>query len=51
MVRANFERLVASHHKADLLSLLVLQKTDFARAPFFPLRVARIKPEELRAPG
>ena len=50
MVRANFERLITTHHKADLLGLFVLEETNIAGATFLPFRRASIETEQLGAP-
>lgn len=50
VVGADLVGLIASHHEADLLSRLVLEETDVARASFLPLRGIAREPEELRAP-
>lgn len=50
VVCADFERLIASHHKTDFLGLLMLEQTDVARTTFLPFRGVGRKPEEFRPP-
>ena len=50
VVRAHLERLIAAHHQADLLGLLVLEEAHVAGAALLPLRGVGRETEELRAP-
>lgn len=51
MVRADLERLIASHHEADFLGFAMCKDANIASSPFLPFASIRIEAEELCAPG
>lgn len=50
VVCADLERLIATHHKPDLLRRLVREQADITCTALLPLGRARVKPEKLRPP-
>lgn len=51
VVGADLERLVTSHHEADLLGRLVRQQADVPGSPLLPLGRSRLEAEQLGSPA
>jgi hypothetical protein len=51
MVGTYFERLIASHHKSNLLRFLMLKETNIAGPPLLPLVCFGRKSEKFGTPA
>jgi hypothetical protein len=50
MVGANFQGFIPPHDKADLLVVLVGQKSNISCTTLFPLEIGFVESEELGSP-